>query len=189
MGPMNTSLQPFVVIISGAPGAGKTTLGWELSRYLHVPFVSRDDIKTGLHVTHRSDDPNEVHRFADRAFTTFYATIDLLTDAGASVVAEAAFHREFSTPSIVALAARLQVVHVAVTTPNELALRRYAERAASGRRHPAHNDARFATEMATGAKDVGGYCLDLPVRTIEVDGTDGWNPDLPAIGDFVESNR
>jgi predicted kinase len=40
-----------LAVITGAPGSGKTTLGWELSRLLHVPLVSRDAIKTGLHVT------------------------------------------------------------------------------------------------------------------------------------------
>ena len=43
--------QRVIAAIAGAPGSGKTTLGWELSRLLHVPLVSRDDIKTGLHVT------------------------------------------------------------------------------------------------------------------------------------------
>jgi len=66
----DTAMRPYVVIISGAPGSGRTTLGWELSRRLHVPFISRDDIKTGLHVTHRSDDPQEVWRFAQVALDT-----------------------------------------------------------------------------------------------------------------------
>ncbi len=48
---VTASARPFLVVITGAPGSGKTTLGWELSRLLHVPLVSRDDIKTGLHVT------------------------------------------------------------------------------------------------------------------------------------------
>ena len=59
---MNSTSNPYVVVISAMPGSGKTTLGWEPSRRLHVPVLSRDDIKTGLHVTHRSDDPDEVWR-------------------------------------------------------------------------------------------------------------------------------
>jgi predicted kinase len=59
---MPALLRPFVVVISGTPGSGKTTLGWDVSRRVHVPFVSRDGIRTALYVTNRSDDPAEVWR-------------------------------------------------------------------------------------------------------------------------------
>jgi predicted kinase len=49
--------RPYIAVISGAPGSGTTTLGWALSRRLHAPFISRDDINTALHVTHHSDNP------------------------------------------------------------------------------------------------------------------------------------
>ncbi|WP_298604100.1 response regulator [uncultured Sphingorhabdus sp.] len=37
---MTASARPFLVVITGAPGSGKTTLGWELSRLLHVPLAN-----------------------------------------------------------------------------------------------------------------------------------------------------
>jgi len=180
---------PYVVLISGTPGAGKTTLGWELSRRLHVPFLSRDDLKTSLHVTHRSTDPGEVWRFAGPAFDIFYDTISRLAKAGVSLVAEAAFHAGHSEESIDILSAECTVIHIRLTTPDHLALDRYGDRARAGQRHPAHNDEQFATQMAAGTKDVGVYRMSLPYASLEVDGSVGWQPSIAEIASFVDESR
>jgi predicted kinase len=181
--------RPFVVLVSGAPGSGKTSLGWELSRALHVPFLSRDDIKTGLHVTHYSDNPAETLRFSIRAFETFFGTAQSLLDAGVSMVIEAAFHAGVSEPSIAELASHADIAHIALTTDPATALHRYLGRALAGLRHPAHDDIRYADEMASGRKDVGVYQLDIPYPTLLVNGADGWNPPLTEMAEFVRQNR
>lgn len=179
----------FVVLVSGCPGAGKTTLGWELSRRLHVPFVSRDDVKTGLHVTHRSTDPEEVWRFAELAFDIFFDTVRRLVERGVSVVAEAAFHAGPAEESIAELSRSSSVIHLPLTTAVPVALERYTQRARLGHRHPAHNDEEFAKQMADGTKDVGVYRVALPYPTLPVDGSAGWNPGIDEIVDFVEQSR
>jgi predicted kinase len=182
-------IRPFVVVLSGAPGSGKTTLGWQLSRLLHVPFLSRDDTKTGLHVTHRSDDPAETLRFSIDAFETFYATARFLVEAGVSVIIEAAFHAGISERSIAELAARADIVHIALITDPTIALHRYRERALAGLRHPAHDDLRYADEMASGRKDVSIYQISIPQPTLLVNGADGWSPPLTDMAEFVHQNR
>lgn len=62
--------RPFTVL-SGMPGSGKTTLAWQLSRRLHVPFVCRDDIKSGLHRTHDVAEPADPWTYATTAFECF----------------------------------------------------------------------------------------------------------------------
>jgi predicted kinase len=116
-----------------------------------------DAIKEGMHVTHGSDDPAEVRRFSAAAFTTFWATVGALVDAGSSVVAEAAFHREFATPELARLATHADVVLVWCVVDPAVATERYAGRAARGERHPAHADDRFVAEMRDARFDWASY--------------------------------
>lgn len=139
--------RPLVVAVGGVPGSGKTTLARELADTLHVPVLVRDAIKEGLHVTHRSDDPAEVHRFAARAFDLFYASVDLLVHADVSMVIEAAFHRDFAVAEFDSLAKRVDLVAVWCSVPADLARVRYRARAERGERHPAHADLVAADAM------------------------------------------
>lgn len=86
---MSAAKVPFVVVVSGMPGSGKTTLGVQLSRRLHVPFVCRDDIKTGLHVT-QGVDGADASTYSALAFDLFVDVVRALVVAGVSIVAEAA---------------------------------------------------------------------------------------------------
>lgn len=97
--------------------------------------------------------------------------------------------RPASKPDLEALAGLGSCVHIAVTTPTDVSLRRYRERAEAGQRHPAHNDLQFATEMESGSKDISIYRMDLPVPCLEVDACDGWTPGLAEIADFISCHR
>ncbi len=184
--PEHPEARPLVVVISGMPGSGKTTLGRDLSDALHLPLVSRDLIKTGMHVTAHSTDPGEMKRFSSAAFDTFFAALDLLVAAGSSAIAEAAFHRERSAASLARLPDRADVAHLALHVDPSVALRRYRERAERGERHPAHADLDNLERLAD---DVDTYLLDRPAPLLRVDTTEGCTPALADIVAFVERCR
>ncbi|GAA0581270.1 hypothetical protein GCM10010172_77790 [Paractinoplanes ferrugineus] len=74
-----------LIVISGAPGTGKSTLAHRLAREIGCPVVSRDEIREGI-VHAGTPDPDLTH-----SYRTFIATVTSLVNAGVTVVAEAAF--------------------------------------------------------------------------------------------------
>jgi predicted kinase len=168
------------------PGSGKTTLAHALRTELHLSVVSRDDIKTGMHVTVDSTDPLEVARFGPVAFDVFFAAVGLLVANGVSLIAEAAFHRDLSAPGLRELTTIADVAHIAVRLDDALALDRYRRRAERGERHSVHADLYNLDRLRDGAVT---YRLAGPEPMLEVDATVGYEPAIPEIVAFVWACR
>ena len=180
--------RPLVIAVGGIPGSGKTTLSRRLGDVLHLPVVCRDAIKEGMHVTHGSDDPAEVRRFSAAAFTTFWATVGALVDAGSSVVAEAAFHREFAADEFTELSARADLILVWCDLDPEIATNRYLARAERGERHPAHADSTLVPAMRAPGFDWSTYAPpDGPWPVHSVDTTAA--PKLDALLECLSAAR
>lgn len=81
--------RPWLVMVTGEPGSGKSSLGMHLARRLRVPHLSRDDIRWGMWATSRlwsgqiADHPQrEVARQA------FLEIVQLAAERGVSAVLE-----------------------------------------------------------------------------------------------------
>jgi len=76
---------PLLVLVSGAPASGKTTLAQELSNLLTVFHLNRDEIWDGLRFTvGRGGDPS----LARRGVVAEYGVLEHLLAVGVSVVAD-----------------------------------------------------------------------------------------------------
>ncbi len=123
-----------VVLVSGAPGAGKTTLAGPLAAELGFALLGKDRIKETLH-DGLGAPPSDLAwspRLGGAAMELLWA---LAADAPA-VVLEANFRprSDYERGRITALGGR--VVEVYCTCPPEISAERYARRAA--RSHPVH---------------------------------------------------
>jgi adenylate kinase family enzyme len=90
--------KPYLLIVTGRPGSGKTTFAKELGEKFFLPVISRDQLKEGyVHTfgkrhTQLPDNTNKV------ATDIFFDTIMNLLTSNVSLIAEAAFqHRIWST--------------------------------------------------------------------------------------------
>jgi predicted kinase len=144
---------PLLVIVSGKPGAGKTTLAARLSGSdalgLHV--LSRDAIKVGL-VETRGAETDEVRSvIVPRSFDLFFETIELWLRAGVSLIAEYGF-AGWAEPRLRALVPLARTVLLYCDTPDEVAARRFIARERLNPR--ARPDILAGDRRADGARDV-----------------------------------
>src|SRR5688572_14123159 len=84
-----TAPPPLLVLPTGPPGAGNTTLAAPLARALGLPLVARDDLKEALYGDLGTGDVEWTRRLGRASFTLLFLVASRVLAAGTSVVVEA----------------------------------------------------------------------------------------------------
>ena len=163
--------KPLMIILSGAPGSGKTTLAKTIADYLRVPHIPRDDVLRGLELTR-----NGAIDRGGEGVQAYFAVLEKLCELGVSFVTDGTLYRGLSEQDVkerfVPIAT---VVNVHARAQNEFD--RFAKREAE---REGWSDEWVKSHMNR-LKEIYNDTvdpLDFGVPLIEVDATDGYDPSI-----------
>ena len=166
---------PVLVVVTGPPAAGKTTLARFLAPRLGVPLLAKDDVKETLHDEVGPGDGSRAWsgRLGRAAYRVLHDHARRILAAGGSVMVEANFDQARAVAPLRALVDETgcRLVQLLLRVDPDTVVRRYAARAGSPERHPGHLDAVVLEEWRATPPGPAAP-LDLPGGVVEVDTSD-----------------
>ncbi len=159
-----------LIVITGLPGTGKTTLARELARSFRVPLLAKDMIKEPLLDVLGAGDRPHSRRMSDASFSVLFALARELLTTGGGLILEGNFRAGEHEPEFLrVLPANAQpavaITQVLCRVEESLRIERLQRRAVDPSRHAGHRDAELVAMGAEG----GAAFLDIPGRRVEFD--------------------
>ena len=178
---------PTLVVVSGPPRTGKTTLAHMIARAVSCPAVCRDEIKEGM-VHAVGDDFRAAagEPLTQRTLPVFFDILETLLTAGVTTVAEAAFQDRLWRHGLEPLLdrARLRIVQCDA----DPAVGRERRRLAADGGQTAHPTI-IGDEIRDWQRAYTEFDrLSLAAPSLDVDTTDGYVPSVEAIVAFVNND-
>lgn len=182
--------KPKCIIVTGRPGAGKTTLAKKLGQQLWMPVISRDEIKEGyvntFGVTH-DQLPATTNATVSNCF--FEIVYHYLINQ-VSIVIEAAFQHAVWEPRMPTILAVSDPYVIVCSIDGAIAAQRHLQRGVTDpSREFYHGDTGVAVYRATGKMALPGLYVapDFNVPTIHVMTERDYSPSLDEIVQHIQS--
>lgn len=182
--PHTTQYPPTIIIISGAPATGKSTLAEYLADQLRLPLLMRDGIKDTLFATLGWSDRAWSQKLGGASWDLLFYLMEMQLKAQASFVAENCFQPRHHQSRFDAWQEvyPFEMVQIVCKADLNVCYDRFHARAISGERHPGHVDQLTGRDEFVAAHLARDYApLASDGTVIEVDTTDFERVDYAAI--------
>lgn len=185
--------EPFCLLVSGPPGAGKTTFAYSLGERLSLPVISMDQVKSSIAMGMTSRDTTGTPALQDasvaalggpagqRAFEVTYRVAETFLRGGVSIIIEKAWQRGRGEADLQQLITLANAAQLHVTSSQAVAVSRGLARPA--RAGLVNMDA-VAAMLDSGEMRWESFApLDLPVPLLVI------NTDGAPVVDWAEVER
>lgn len=137
-----SSATPHLIIVTGHPASGKTTLASRLATDLNFPCLVRDDIKEKLFDTLGWSDREWSKKLGRTTYELIYLFSEIQLRVGCSFLLEFNFDSEMVTPRFLEIKRKhyFYPIQIVLEADDEILLARFQRRADSGERHPGNVD-------------------------------------------------
>jgi cytidylate kinase len=161
---------PVLLIVSGPPCAGKTTLARRLAAHFSLPLVTKDTIKETLFDTLGCGDRAWSKQLSGASMELLFRSAESQIAACRSCVIEGNFAAHLAGPTLLELKQRhpFEPVQIQLRTEASVLVQRLRRRALSRERHPGHLDqASLCTLRRETVRDrldtiaIGGQLIEL----------------------------
>ncbi len=156
---------PLLVVVTGMPSSGKTTVAEGLARRLRLPLIAKDEIKESLYDSLGAEDAAASARLGAAAYALIFALARTTLGAGASLIVEANFFTDQAAELASLPEHRTAQIHC--HAPLATLLERYAARS----RHAGHHDAEKLDELPARFESGAHEPLALDGELIRLDTT------------------
>lgn len=176
-------MPPTLIIVSGPPASGKTTIARRIGEAFQLPVVNKDEIKESLFDALGWKDREWSRKLGMATYQLLYYFVETQLAAGASAVVESNFRREESTEAFRRLMAKHEFhpIQVMCWAAGETLIRRFRNRGVSVERHPGHVDGSTIDEVEA-ELSLGRYePMDIEGEVIEVETTNFESIDFGAL--------
>jgi predicted kinase len=166
--------RPLILVVTGLPCTGKTTLGKYLAGQISLPFIHKDGIKEKLFDSLGWEDRAWSRKLGAATYDLLYYVVETLMSAEVSMIVESNFQAELAGPVLGGLTEKYEYscVQVLCKAEGRILVQRFRERAESGERHSGHVDATNYDEMEPQLRRGRIEQLQLTGPLIEIDTSD-----------------
>lgn len=159
-----------LIIVSGWPASGKSTLAKALVARLRWDLLAKDEIKEALFDTLGQGDREWSRCLSEAAYGVMFRLAHTRLAAGLSLILEANFEAERHGDRLATLIAGTQcrALELHCHTDPALLLERAQARATDGTRHPGHRDGALLSELERVYRGSEQHALGIAHALIEV---------------------